>query len=131
MDLFIERGRARRKGFQYQVDRVEQQLFDLNFLPSELLRQFITAMDVYEDLLSKKNKRTTRAIRTWMMIDRRGIIASIDYLVQRKAVPMGFEELGAENYKQSFEFIVLTHQKLFSPSAVQASEARLARFTCD
>ena len=125
MSLFIRRGRAKRVGDDKEVARLEGKIFELSNAPFDIVREFIIAMDVYEHILTERNLQTTRAIRTWRMVDDRGILGAIEQLVQRKSAPEGFESLGSTKFEHSFEAIVRKHRGHFSAAAFKASSARL------
>lgn len=89
-------------------------------------RECIEAVYAYEQILSDKNGKNTRATRTWQMIKRHGLIVAVERAVNREAEAMGYRALlekGLENY--AFESIVVRYPTLFSPKAVQRSQARL------
>ena len=125
MSLFIRRGRAKRVGDEKEVARLERKILEISNTPFDIVREFTNAMDFYEDILTTSNGRNTRAIRTWMMVDNRGILEAIEQLVQRKSAPVGFDALGSTKFELSFEAIVLNHRGHFSTSAVKASSDRL------
>jgi len=86
----------------------------------------IAAVYAYEEVLSKKNGKPTKASRTWPMIERHGIIAAVERAVDRKDVTMGYkalEEIGLEEF--AFEAVILRHPELFSKEAVMISKSRL------
>ena len=89
-------------------------------------KEAVQAVYAYEDLLTNKNGRTTRASRTWQMIKRHGIIEAVERAVKRDAVTQGYTmlvEMGLEEY--AFEAVILRHPDVFSDEAVQISRARL------
>ena len=45
--------------------------------------ELLKALYAYEEVLSEKNKRRTRASRTWQMINRHGIIGAAERAVNR------------------------------------------------
>ena len=60
---------------------------------SDAEREALKAIYAYEEILTEKNGRRTRATRTWQMIDRHGIIEAINRVVARKVDPMGYKLL--------------------------------------
>ena len=52
---------------------------------TEVELKLLKALYAYEEVLSEKNKRKTRAARTWQMIKRYGIIGAAERAVNRKA----------------------------------------------
>jgi hypothetical protein len=93
---------------------------------TEIERECLEAVYAYERVLTIKNGRTTRASRTWQMIERHGIIGAVERAVNRKDETIGFTALldvGLEDY--AFEAVVVRNPSLFSPEAVQHSLARV------
>ena len=92
-------------------------------------KEALQAVYAYEDLLTKKNGRTTRANRTWPMIKRHGIIEAVERAVKRDAVTQGYTmlaEMGLEEF--AFEAVVLRHPEVFSKEAAEVSRRRLAEW---
>jgi len=93
---------------------------------SEAENEAIQAVYAYEEVLSKKNGKRTRASRTWQMIERHGIIESVERAVNRDSVTQGYAylaEMGLERF--AFEAVILRHPELFSDEAVSKSWQRL------
>ena len=70
----------------------------------------LQAIYAYEELLTKKNGRTTRASRTWQMINRHGIIEAVERAVKRDVPTQGYRllvEMGLENH--AFEAVIIRH----------------------
>lgn len=96
---------------------------------SDVERECLQAVYAYEETLSAKNGKRTRASRTWQMIKRQGIIAATERAVDREAETTGFKALQEAGLGQyAFEAVVLRHSKLFSESAVARSRERMAKF---
>lgn len=55
--------------------------------------KLLQALYAYEEVLSMKNKRKTRASRTWQMIKRHGIIGAAERAVDRVIEPAGYKVL--------------------------------------
>lgn len=90
----------------------------------------LQAVYAYEELLTKKNGRRTRANRTWQMIDRHGIIESVERAVKRSTAPQGYTllaDMGLEEY--AFEAVILRHPEVFSDEAIRVSKERLAEWS--
>jgi hypothetical protein len=86
----------------------------------------LEAVYAYEEVLSKKNGRRTRASRTWQMIERHGIIGAIERAVDRAQDPQGYLALVEMNLRElAFEAVVLRHLALFSAAAIEKSKQRL------
>ena len=93
-------------------------------------KEALQAVYAYEDLLTNKNGRTTRASRTWQMIKRHGIIEAVERAVKRDAVTQGYTmlvEMGLEEH--AFEAVILRHPEVFSQEAVAISRKRLAEWS--
>ena len=80
----------------------------------------------YEEVLSEKNKRRTRAARTWQMIDRYGIIAAAERAVNRKIEATGYKVLVAMGlHDLTFEAVIVRHPDKFSQEVVARAKERL------
>lgn len=89
-------------------------------------KEAIEAVYAYEEVLSANNGKKTRASRTWPMIQKYGIINTVERAVNRKAETKGYTallEMGLEAY--AFEAIILRYPELFSESAVEISQQRM------
>lgn len=89
-------------------------------------REALEAVYAYEEVLSARNGKKTRAGRTWQMIDRHGIIGAVERAVNRPTETQGYTalvEMGLEDY--AFENVIIRHPELFTESAVIASKQRL------
>lgn len=92
----------------------------------EVERECLEAVYAYEQVLTIKNGRTTRASRTWQMIKRHGIIAAVERAVNRETETIGFTallDMGLEDY--AFESVIVRHPSVFSPDAVRHSQDRV------
>jgi hypothetical protein len=89
-------------------------------------QECLRAIYAYEELLTKKNGRRTKASRTWQMIHRHGILPAAERAVNREAPTQGYKaliEMGLQEY--AFEAVILRYPKLFSPEAVRRSTERM------
>lgn len=92
-------------------------------------KEALQAVYAYEDLLTNKNGRNTRASRTWQMIKRHGIIEAVERAVKRDAVTQGYTmlvEMGLEEH--AFEAVILRYPEVFSEEAVRVSRTRLEKW---
>lgn len=99
---------------------------------SQAEKECLQAIYAYEEVLSKKNGRRTRASRTWQMIERHGVLASVERAVNRKAETAGYRalaEMGLQEF--AFEAVILRHPALFSEDAVQRSQERMREWPED
>jgi hypothetical protein len=82
---------------------------------SEVELELLKALYAYEEVLSEKNKRNTRASRTWQMIKRHGIIGAAERAVDRKIEPAGYKvlvEMGM--YDLTFESVIVRYPDAFN-----------------
>jgi hypothetical protein len=89
-------------------------------------RECLEAVYAYEEVLTAKNGKRTRASRTWPMIARHGILGAVERAVNRPDETVGYtspREMGLEEY--AFESVVVRYPSQFSPEAVSRSEARI------
>jgi len=88
--------------------------------------ELLKALYAYEEVLSEKNKRRTRASRTWQMIDRHGIIGAAERAVNRKIEATGYRVLVAMGlHDLTFEAVIVRHPDKFSQEVVARAEERL------
>lgn len=90
-------------------------------------KEALQAIYAYEETLRVKNGKRTRATRTWQMIDRHGIVESVNRAVCRPTETQGYKALlsmGLGDF--AFEAVILRYPEVFSPEAVQISKERLA-----
>jgi len=96
---------------------------------SEAENEALQAIYAYEEVLTKKNGKRTKASRTWQMIKRHGIIETVERAVNRKTETQGYTalvEMGLEDF--AFEAVILRHPDLFSDDAVAKSKERLSEW---
>ena len=96
---------------------------------SEAENEALQAIFAYEEVLTKKNGKRTRASRTWQMIKRHGIIEAVERAVNRAAETQGYTalvEMGLEDF--AFEAVILRHPEIFSDAAVAKSKERLSEW---
>lgn len=95
-----------------------------------LHREFYEMLAAYEQLLSEKNGRATRASKTRMKLKAKGVVTCLEDWAKGKAPSESFELLVANNLvEMTGEQIVLKYPDQFSPEAVEAAKARLAALT--
>ncbi|PMO30781.1 hypothetical protein BCT12_18325 [Vibrio breoganii] len=96
---------------------------------TETERLAIEAVYAYEEVLSQRNGKRTRASRTWQMIERRGVIGAVETAVNRPDETQGYTalaEIGLEEY--AFEAVILKFPELFSKAAVEKSQERMSNW---
>ena len=91
-------------------------------------KEALKAIYAYEEILTEKNGRRTRANRTWQMINRRGIIEAVNRVVARKDDAIGYILLKKKGMEDlSFEAVVLRYPQIFSEKAVSHAEERISK----
>lgn len=89
----------------------------------------LEAVYAYEEALSEKNGKKTRASRTWPKIKEQGILPAIEDIVNRKQESVGYtllRDMGLEDY--SFEAVVVKYPELFSEEAIAVSYERIKQW---
>jgi hypothetical protein len=93
---------------------------------SDAETEAVQAIYAYEEAQSKIKGHKSRASRTWPMIKKYGIIGTVEKLVTKPQVTMGFNtliEMGLLDY--AFEAVVLRYPQLFSEKAIANSAKRM------
>ncbi len=93
---------------------------------NEVELELLKALYAYEEVLSEKNKRKTRAARTWQMIKRHGIIGAAERAVDRKIEPAGYKllaEMGMHDL--TFEAVIVRYPDKFNQEVVSRAKSRL------
>ena len=88
--------------------------------------ELLKALYAYEEVLSEKNNRRTRASRTWQMINRHGLIGAAERAVNRKIEAMGYKllvEMGMQDL--TFESIIVRYPDAFRHEVVARAKSRL------
>jgi len=94
---------------------------------SDVERDCLAAIYAYEDILSAKNNRKTRATRTWQMISRHGIVEAFERAINRPDNTSGYDSLLKQGLEQfAYENVVLRHVDSFSEAAVKRAKQRQA-----
>jgi len=109
---------ARRRAVELRAEAHEIK----NLVELELLK----ALYAYEEVLSEKNKRRTRATRTWQMIKRHGIITAAERAVDRNIEPQGYKllvQMGLHDL--TFEAVIVRHPDKFNKEVVSRAKERL------
>jgi hypothetical protein len=89
----------------------------------------IQAIYAYEEILTARNNKKTRASRTWPMLQRHGVLAAVEKAVNREAETQGYNylvDMGLQDY--AFEAVVLRYPELFSSECVDISEQRMSKW---
>jgi hypothetical protein len=92
-----------------------------------LHRDFYETLAAYEQLLTQKNGRTTKASRTRQKLKKKGVVQCLEDWAVSKAPTEGFELLVKQGFVElTGEHLVLKYQDRFSPTAVAAAKLRLS-----
>lgn len=81
-----------------------------NGVESAVEMEILKVLYAYEEVLTEKNKRRTRAARTWQMIKRHGILEAAERAVNKKIEPMGYKvlvEMGMHDL--TFESVIVRY----------------------
>jgi len=90
------------------------------------------ALYAYEDILSEKNSRRTRANRTWQMVKHYGIKVAAERAVNRNADAMGYRVLvGMGLQGLTFESVIVKYPESFSQESVKQAHKRLEELRKD
>lgn len=93
---------------------------------SKVENELLKAIYAYEEILTKKNGRRTRASRTWQMVNRHGIIGAAERAVNRDIEPMGFRLLVDMGFEElTFESVIVRYPESFKPQIVKQAESKL------
>lgn len=96
---------------------------------TDVERECLEAVYAYERAESEIRHKKFRASRTWPMIERRGIIPAVEFVVTRRAETTGYRTLIAMGLQDmAFEAVVLRHPDVFSAEAVKASRERFQKW---
>jgi hypothetical protein len=91
-----------------------------------LERKFWETIAAYEELLTRKNGRKTKAARTRLMVTKKGFKAALIDWTLSPAATEGFEQLVADGLGQyAGEHIVVEFADQFDANVVAAATARL------
>ncbi|WP_292532497.1 hypothetical protein [Methylocystis sp.] len=90
-------------------------------------RDYYETLAAYEQLLTEKNGRTTRANRTRQKLKNKGVVQCLEDWATNSAPTEGFDLLTQKGLAElTGEFLVLKNRDRFSPAAISAAKARLA-----
>jgi len=93
---------------------------------SEVERELLKAIYAYEEGLSRKNRKRTRASRTWPMVKKYGIIGAAERAVKRKTDTMGYRLLVDMGFRNlTFEAVILQFSDSFDKQTVELASKRL------
>jgi len=96
---------------------------------SPVEKELLEALYAYEEVLTKKNNRRTRASRTWPMVHKYGIIKAAERAVNRPTDAMGYKVLVDMGMKDlTFESVISRHPETFSQEIVKLARTRLEEF---
>ena len=96
---------------------------------SDAERECLQAVYAYEEVLTLKNGKKTKASRTWQMIKTHGILPAVERAVNRSQETAGYTallEMGLEDY--AFEAVVVKYPDLFSEAALERCNERIKQW---
>ena len=99
---------------------------------SEVERECLEAVFAYEETLTEKNGKKTKASRTWQMIRNHGILPAVERAVNKPHETIGYAallEVGLEQY--AFESVVVKYPSHFSLDAVERCRTRISKWHDD
>ncbi len=92
--------------------------------------ELLKALYAYEEVLTEKNKKTTRASRTWQMIKKYGIIGAAEKAVDRPIDPLGYTVLAQMGMQDlTFESVIARHPDSFNEEVVVRAKERLKKLS--
>ena len=92
-----------------------------------LHRDFYKMLAAYEELLTEKHGRTTRASRTRQKLKNKGVVQCLEDWAVSSATTQGFELLIQNDLAElTGEYLVLKYPDRFSYKAITAARIRLA-----
>jgi len=92
-----------------------------------LHRDFYQTLAAYEQLLTQKNGRATRASRTRLKLKSKGVVQCLEDWALSKAPSEGYELLMANGLPEmTGESLVLKYPEQFSEAVIAAAKARMA-----
>ena len=92
--------------------------------------ELLKALYAYEEVLTEKNKKTTRASRTWQMIKKYGIINAAERAVDRPIEPNGYKvlvQMGMQDL--TFESVIVHYPDAFKEEVVARAQDRLKKLS--
>jgi len=88
--------------------------------------ELLKVIYAYEEVLTEKNKRRTKANRTWQMVKRYGIIEAAERAVNRPSDPIGYKTLVEKGLEDlTFETIITRFPEYFRRDAIDTAKRRL------
>lgn len=88
--------------------------------------ELLKVIYAYEEILSEKNKRKTKANRTWQMVKRYGLIEAAMRAVNRQSDPLGYKTLIEKGLEDlTFEAIILRFPDYFRKEVIDTAKRRL------
>lgn len=118
---------AKRLGNSEYANRAKRRLWELHRIgDTEIERRFGEIFAAYESFLSERNKRNTKASRTWQKIRRHGVKSALIDWATSKTEHAGFKDLVAQgNWDMTAEYLVVSLPQEFAPAIVSAAKQRL------
>ncbi len=96
----------------------------------EIELELLKALYAYEEVLTEKNKKTTRASRTWQMINKYGIISAAERAVDKPIERNGYKilvQMGMQDL--TFESVIVRYPDSFKEEVVMRARERLKKLS--
>ena len=90
----------------------------------------LQAVYAYEEVLTEKKGKRTRASKTWQMIKRYGIIEAVQRVVNKETETVGYTALlgmGMQDF--AFEAVVVRYPELFKSETVERAKTRVEEWS--
>jgi hypothetical protein len=97
-------------------------------MSDELRAEFNRIMDVYEEFLTEKNDRATRATYTWRKVANKGEKQTMIDWARSKKPAEGFTSLVKDGkIKDTAEYLIVSFPNDFPSDVVQLAQSRIDR----
>lgn len=123
---------ARERGAPQLADEARQRAIQLRAErhgpTTDVERECLEAVYAMEEMLSAERGMRTRATKAWLLMNRSGIIAVVEFFVMRRKESVGFTVLAEMGLKDfALEAVVLRHPEHFTAAAVTRSREHLGK----
>jgi hypothetical protein len=97
---------------------------------SEAELEALQAVYAYEEVLTEKKGKRTRASGIWQMIKRHGIMEAVQRAVNREIETVRYTALSAMGMQDfAFEAVVVRYPELFKPKTVERAKTRVEEWS--
>ena len=118
---------ARRIGNVEWIERAERRIEELRRIgDDDLSMRFLAIMKIYEEFLTEKNGRKTRASYTWRKVANLGLRQALADWALSKQAASGFTQLvDDDKIEHTAEHLVVSFPDQFQRNVVEAAQLRL------